>query len=313
MTNNTSLAMIGYNAVDINNYNSLIAMFGSISRNKAMAYLGCDDMYFRKLKMLDKIYNDPSIDINTLDGKRIVLNTLYRNLDPTNGKIPGANLMNKLLVLSNSINSKGNNINITKKVPKKVFLLNLPQGLFYTYNSAGKGPKGMYDAVEVKKDYVIVKVLPAWPIKYDVQYKVEGIAELVRVCADKTILIKVFRHAADDIKKLYVIPCNCFVIFASVRMPQEYILMSRILCINGSSIYVYADTASSTRDISAKLQSRIAFDYGYLKSEIMARLVNIDSIIFKYFNAVDKEDTRGVIDYTLPDKSAIVEDEETAE
>lgn len=182
-----------------------------------------------------------------------------------------------------------------QSVPRKCVLGNIPDGPFEIFNSKHYNVYDrMYDVLNVTGQSILINTARKPVLRYGASKKLDGVLEITEVKNDGTIDVVVNRE--------YARLCNRFIVVASLRRPEFYHYMVEIICIEGTRLYVFATTMKNKETVSYKGGSQRVYDYGFLKGEIMQKVKNTASILYKRLCGVYAEMIPGNMDFEFLEK-----------
>lgn len=187
-----------------------------------------------------------------------------------------------------------------RKVPRKAVIAGIKDETFSIYNSNNYKPEErMYDVVNITNDRIFIETTRKPVLKYGQSKKIDGVIEIIELKPDKKVVVAV--------NKKYARLCNRFVIVASLRRPQFYHGLIEIICIEGTRVYVFAQSIGNKETIRYSSTQRV-YDYGYLPNEIQPKLIKVASELYPMICGV-----YAVIYPANSDYKIIIEEEEDDE
>lgn len=151
-----------------------------------------------------------------------------------------------------------------KKVPRYAAVAGIKKAPFDIFNSSNyKGIDMFYEVVGVYGNRVTVKSKNKPVIKYGQPKGIEGVLEIRKLLEDGTILV--------SFENKFVRLLNRFLVVASLRRPQEHHGLAEILCLDGTKVYVYAQTLPFN-SITVNRSTQRVYDYGMLGSDMRNKI-----------------------------------------
>ena len=152
------------------------------------------------------------------------------------------------------------------EVPRRAVVAGIPQDSpFNIWNSSNYDTlEKQYQVIDVTQSNIIIETNRIPVLKYKQDKFIDGILEIKE--GPKDGLLKV------AINKNYCRLCNRFVIAASLRKPEIHHGMYEILCIEGTRVYVFADTLASKTYSRFSGSTQRIYDFGYYPFEIEFKL-----------------------------------------
>lgn len=159
-----------------------------------------------------------------------------------------------------------------RKVPRKAVIAGIKDETFSIYNSNKYKPEErMYDVINITNDRIFIETARKPVLKYGQSKKIDGVIEIIELKPDKKVVVAV--------NKKYARLCNRFVIVASLRRPEFHHGLIEIICIEGTRVYVFAQSIGNKETIRYSSTQRV-YDYGYLPNEIQPKLIKVASELY---------------------------------
>lgn len=189
------------------------------------------------------------------------------------------------------------------EVPRKAVIAGITDKTFSVYNSAGKPQnERMYNVVGVTKERIYIET-PIKPVlKYKQQKFVDGVIEIKELKGNGNVVVAV--------DKKYIRLVNRFVIIASLRRPEFHLGMVEIICIEGTKVYVYAQTMGVRDTVKYNMGTQRVYDYGFFNYEIKPKLLAVATELYKLVCGVYAEKVPANQDFIMisPDKTDAEDD-----
>ena len=160
------------------------------------------------------------------------------------------------------------------EVPRTAVIAGIPENTpFGIWNSKRyKGNDMMYHVIDVSGSNIIIETSRIPQIRHGQAKKIENMLEIREGPKNGKILVAV--------NKNYCRLCNRFVIVGSLRRPEFHHGMVEIICIEGSKVYVFADTMAAKKYSRYGNNTQRVYDYGFFASEIPSKLMACASVLF---------------------------------
>lgn len=155
-----------------------------------------------------------------------------------------------------------------KEIPRKCVVAGLGKP-WNVWNS----PKGSMQPVkEIGSENIQIVTKERPILKYKSSKEEDGVAKILKEGTSSLLV---------SINRKYCRLCNRFIVTASVRKPQNYLYLTEIVCIDGTSIYVYAYEIGYTAKAISTAGAQRVYDHGILSSEIKPKVMSTASVIYK--------------------------------
>mgnify|MGYP004511911507 CR=1 FL=1 len=125
-------------------------------------------------------------------------------------------------------------------------------------------------------------------LKYKQGKKEDGIVEILKKKEDKLLVA---------INKKYARMCNRFIVTASLRKPENYLYLVEIICIEGTSVYVYATEIGGTKKSVRSTNSNRIYDWGIFEGDIQNKTLRVAASVYKLLCGVVAEREDGNMEY----------------
>lgn len=239
------LAALGFDQSMIEVLKFLIANEGRVTTAKMVNIYGIPYEQARDLKYMYDIVTGRVV----IDGELSLIKHLRRMF----GK-------NRRIGINNLALSK------VQEVPRMAVVANIKTEPYTIYNSGQYKPEHrLYKVKDVTGGRIIVETKRKPQLKYGTPKKIDGELEIKSVSPKGIVTI------AFDKKVCRL--CNRFIIVASLKRPEFHHGLAQIICIEGTKVYVYAQTLAPTKGIQYNMGTQRVYDYGFLKNEIEGKLM----------------------------------------
>lgn len=161
------------------------------------------------------------------------------------------------------------------EIPRTALIAGIPKDSpFAIWNSINYPPfERMYTVINATASNVTIETNRIPVLRYKQDKFIDGVLKIVDGPKDGILQV--------EINKEYCKLCNRFVIVASLRKPEFHHGMVEIICIEGTKVYVFADTISSKKYLRYGNNSQRVYDYGFFPTEIRSKLMASASKIYK--------------------------------
>ena len=278
------LNSLGFNAEDMNALEYIANSCGKISLNIIQQF----GIPYEKAQEMKYMY-----DIAT--GKIVIDSEmdLIKHLRKMFGK-------NRRISLSDLMLSKIND------VPRVAVVSGIKVEPYTIYNSERYSPRErFYKVVNVGTRNIEVETNRRPQLKYGTPKKIEDVLEIKEVKKDKLIM---------SFNKSVCRLCNRFIIVGSLRRPEFHHGMIEIICIEGTKVYIYAQTLRPNVGIKYNYGTQRVYDYGFMKNEIEPKLIKVASEIYNAVCGVMSKAQGATSDYlVVPPEQPKETDEDESE
>lgn len=159
-----------------------------------------------------------------------------------------------------------------KEVPRMAVVANIKVAPYTIYNSKQYAANDrLYKVTDVSSSRITVETTRKPKLKWGTEKKIDGVLEI------KEVKGKVVTIAFDkSVCKL----CNRFIIVASLKRPEFHHGLAEIICLEGTKVYVYAQTLKPKDTIKYNYGTQRVYDFGYLKTEINQKLTSAAATLY---------------------------------
>lgn len=188
-----------------------------------------------------------------------------------------------------------------REVPRMAVVAGISVKPYTIYNSKLYKPNDrLYKVVDVSSTRITVETTRKPQLKWGTEKKIDGVLEI------KEVKGKLVTIAFDkSVCKL----CNRFIIVASLKRPEFHHGLAEIICIEGTKVYVYAQTLKPKDTIKYNYGTQRIYDFGYLKTEINQKLTNAAAILYPMVCGVLGTTYPGNMDFiTVPVEEQVKEE-----
>lgn len=197
-------------------------------------------------------------------------------------------------------------ISTVSNVPRMAVVANIKDPKFKIFNSSEPGfsPRDrVYKVTNVSGSRITVMTTRRPVLKYKESRKIEGVLEIKQILDDQWL------EVAFD--KKYCRLCNRFIIVASIRKPERHHGLIEIICIEGTRVYVYAQSLGTKEQVNYNGGTQRVYDYGLFASEIKDKLFRAATMLYQRVCGVTafEEDATEDFKVILPEKRDTLETE----
>lgn len=160
-------------------------------------------------------------------------------------------------------------------IPRTALVAGIPEDTPFAIWNSKKWPalERMYTVDNVSGENITIETNRIPKLKFGQDKFIDGILEIKEGPKDGKLKVA--------INKKYCRLCNRFVIVASFRRPEFHNGMVEIICIEGTKIYVFADTLSGKKYSRYGTHTQRVYDFGYYPSEIQSKLMACASKVYQ--------------------------------
>lgn len=170
--------------------------------------------------------------------------------------------------------------NITE-VPKVAVVKNIINEPYNIWNSNQySGKAALYEVVKATSSSVTIKTSRKPKLLYTDTKTIKGVLEIMDgTTVDGKAVVKFYSG--------YYELCNRFVIVASTKRPSNHLGCYSIMCIEGSTLYVFAKNIGTGSGGNLQGNQRV-YAYGFLPGEIEGKLKRVTLSLYQQFG-VDRD------------------------
>lgn len=189
-----------------------------------------------------------------------------------------------------------------KDVPRMAVVGGIKQEPYTIYNSKEYPPYDrLYKVVNVSNGNITVLTPRKPQIKHGTPLKTD-VLEIKGVHNGEVVI---------SFSKKVCRLCNRFIIVASLRRPEFHHGLVEIICIEGTKVYVYAQTLKPSVGIKYNYGTQRVYEYGFLKPEINKKLMRTASQLYPIICGVVGKTYAANMDYiTIPPEQPVEKPEE---
>lgn len=250
----TLMQSLGFTYNEVQVLNQIMQYEGTVSTNKLVNTYGLD---YNSAKRLKYMYDICTGKVSMQSEQDLIKH--LRKMFGNQGRIGIHNL----------------EVSRIQEIPRKALVAGIPEDSpFKIWNSKQYDPLNrMYDVVDVGSANITIVTTKIPILRYKEPKLIEGMLEIRGVPQNGKLLV--------SINKKYCKLCNRFVIAASLRQPEFHHGLFKIICVEGTKVYVFADTISSKKYSRYGSTSQRVYDYGFHPFEIQAKLNSVANEVYK--------------------------------
>lgn len=160
-------------------------------------------------------------------------------------------------------------------VPRTALIAGIPENTpFKLWNSKQYAVnERMYTVVDVSGQNVIIETNRIPQLKYKQPKYIPEVLEIKEGPTNGKLRVA--------INKKYCRLCNRFVIVASLRRPEFHHGLIEIICVEGTKVYVFADTMAAKKYTRYASNNQRIYDFGYYPFEIQPKLMQCTTEIYQ--------------------------------
>lgn len=152
------------------------------------------------------------------------------------------------------------------EVPRFALVAGIKDEVYSIWNSSQYGlENGIYEVTNVSSTNITIKTDKKPVIKYKYPKEIEGVLEIKGVDDEGIVTV--------SINKDYIRLINRYMIVGSLKRPEFHHGLVAILCKDGTTVYIYAQTISSGERIKYKVGTQRVYDYGIKPQEIKPKIL----------------------------------------
>ncbi len=165
------------------------------------------------------------------------------------------------------------------RVPRKAVVAGIKDKTYCIYNSKRYLKKDwMYDVEDVTSSNIVIRTKRKPVLKHGESKMVQGVIEIKSLNKDGTVSIA--------INKEYCRLCNRFIVVASLKRPEHHHGMVEITCMEGTRVFIYAQTMKNGETPNYKGGTQRIYDFGYYTDEIYHKVLSVASELYKKVHGV---------------------------
>ena len=199
-----------------------------------------------------------------------------------------------------------NNLKTSKvsSVPMAAIVGNIRQQPYTIWNSKNyKGTGKLYVVRKISATNITIETSRKPQLSYKAPKEIDGIFKIEEILKNGRILI--------SFNKNYCKLCNRFIIAASLRKPEFHLGMYKIICVEGTTVYVYATSMGTRGTVRYNMQTQRVYDYGILPEDIKPKLLKTAKEISSNVKGVKHDFIAATADYIILPQDEKPEEEET--
>lgn len=179
------------------------------------------------------------------------------------------------------------------EVPRTAVVGGIPKNTPFAIWNSKQYPyaERMYTVLDVSPTNITIETNRIPVLKFKEPKFIDGILEIKGAPVNKKIQVAINRK--------YCKLCNRFVVVASMRRPEFHHGMVEIICIEGTKVYVFADTMAAKKYSRYGNNTQRIYDYGYFPSEIQAKIMTSASEVYQRLCGVYATQIPGNTDFEI--------------
>lgn len=160
-------------------------------------------------------------------------------------------------------------------IPRTALVAGIPTNTPFAIWNSKQYPfnERMYAVLDVTPTNITIETNRIPVLKYKEPKYIENILEIKEGPKNGKIQVAINRK--------YCRLCNRFVIVASMRRPEFHHGIVEIICIEGTKVYVFADTMLAKKYSRYGNNTQRIYDFGYYPSEIKSKLMACASEVYQ--------------------------------
>lgn len=187
-----------------------------------------------------------------------------------------------------------NNLKTSKisSVPMVAVVGGIKQEPYNIWNSNNyKGTEQFYVVRKVSSTNITVETPRKPQLSYKASKEIDGIFRIEQNLQNGRILVA--------FNKNYCKLCNRFIVSASLRRPEFHLGMLKIICIEGTTVYVYVTSMGTKGTVKYNMQTQRVYDYGIMPNDIKPKLMAVAKEISKNVKGIKHDYIGATADYII--------------
>ena len=266
------LQSLGFSPEEIEVLNFVVMNEGKATVNTMVQYYGIPNEQEQKLKYM--------YDICT---GRVIINT----------EDDLSKYLRKMFGKHRRIGIHDLEVSKISEIPRTALVAGIPENTpFAIWNSKQYDVTNrMYTVLGVGSGNILIETNRIPTLKYKEPKFIDGILEIKDGPKNGKLQVAINRD--------YCRLCNRFVIVASMRRPEFHHGMVEIICIEGTKVYVFADTMAAKKYSRYGTNTQRIYDYGFYPFEIQPKLMACASRIYQRLCGVYAQQVQANMDFVL--------------
>lgn len=267
------LISLGFTKDEINYLSSMISMGYKINNN-TLAQLG---LGYEQMQRIKYMYNICCGKVNIETEEELI-----RHLRKLN---------------NHAIKIGIQNLPVSKiaSVPRVAVVAGIKEEPYTIWNSNKyKGKEMLYLVKDVTSSNIEIETSRKPQLKYGSAMKIDGVLEIKGVRANGKAVIL--------FNKKYCRLCNRFIIVATLRKPEFHHGLYKIICSEGTRVYVYARTMGVREGVKYSMGTERVYAFGFFPDEIEPKLRAVAKQVYGLLHGVSSYNEGANQDYVILDK-----------
>lgn len=179
-----------------------------------------------------------------------------------------------------------------QKVPRMAVVAGIKDTTFSIFNS-NQYPvnERMYNVVDVTGGRIHIETNRKPVLKYKQAKKIDGVIEIIELKPNGNVVVAV--------DKKYARLCNRYIIVGSLKRPEFHHGLVEIICIEGTKVYIYAQTLGTKEMVRYNGGTQRVYDYGFMPREIEGKLISVASEMYPILCGVYASSTPSNSDFVI--------------
>lgn len=184
------------------------------------------------------------------------------------------------------------------QIPRVAVVAGIQEEPYTIWNSNRyKGKEMLYPVSHVTGQRITIETSRKPVLKHGAKMEIPGVLEIKGVRANNKAVI--------EFSKTNCRLCNRFIVVATLRHPEFHHGMYKIICYEGTKIYVYARTMGVKDGVKYNGSTERVYAYGFFEPEIKGKVESVAKYIYNQLKGVKAEYISGNQDYLFLDRVRI--------
>ena len=161
------------------------------------------------------------------------------------------------------------------EIPRAALIAGIPKDTPFAIWNSINYPKEqrLYRVIDTSGQNIIIETDRIPKLKYKEAKKIDNMLEIKEDPVNGKMKVAV--------NKEYCRMCNRFIIVASLRRPEFHHGLISIICMEGTKVYIYADTLAPNKNSRYYNATQRVYDFGFFPNEIGPKLLNCATMVYQ--------------------------------
>lgn len=189
------------------------------------------------------------------------------------------------------------------EIPRAALVAGIPEDTPFAIWNSIKYPrdKRLYKVTDVSSAFITIETDRIPILKYRAAKKLDGILEIKEDPTNGKMKVAIARD--------YCRLCNRFIIVASLRRPEFHHGLINIICMEGTRVFIYADTLAPNKNSRYYNATQRVYDFGFFPYEIQPKLITCATNIYQRVCGVYASQVPSNMDFIMLPVEQKAEDE----